>query len=302
LLKAGPLDVRVIAAAERNSGTDFDIKLPEESRSYVLVSLSITNPSNISERLDSDGFRLVVDGIRVPVDNSATAMVSDNFGQQKMGNILGSWVDPGETRSFLLVFQPSKYARRHAIEISRSDRELYSIDLAPYLSDALTVDEMIPTPTPSPIPTVTPIPTFTPMPTATRKATSTLQPTPTMLPTRLPVSTSRSESGNTRAAFTYRMQIVGRDFTKDPHYVIVSVRFKNETDYDLAPPIFHTVLKIGSQEFPYAGYVDEFGDFKTSMGFLETLNELGPGEAAVIDLLFKVPLGYSLDDATLATR
>jgi hypothetical protein len=121
LLKAGPLDVRVIAAAERNSGTDFDIKLPEESRSYVLVSLSITNPSNISERLDSDGFRLVVDGIRVPVDNSATAMVSDNFGQQKMGNILGSWVDPGETRSFLLVFQPSKYARRHAIEISRSD-------------------------------------------------------------------------------------------------------------------------------------------------------------------------------------
>jgi hypothetical protein len=98
------------------------------------------------------------------------------------------------------------------------------------------------------------------------------------------------------------MQIVGRDESQDPDFVIVRVRFRNETNRALQPPIFRTQLTIGSRDFPFGGIVDEFGDFKTSFGLFDTLNELDPGEAAVIELLFRVPPGYDLDDATLTTR
>lgn len=187
----------ITAAVARTFGPPVNLVPLSDGRSFLIITLEITNPSDERTRLDSDHFRVVADGKEIKEAGDVVDGVADGLGLSTMGDMLGTYLSTNSRELFALVYKVPSQAAHLQLHIDRDSIDR-TIDLAPWLAENRSANRLAPTPTPTNTPT--PIPTKTPSPTPSITPTSSSTPLPTNTPTIPPTLAPTNTPTNTPTA------------------------------------------------------------------------------------------------------
>lgn len=164
----GDWEFTVIAAiVDTEFGAPLDWGPNEDGRQFVLVTLRAKNVGDSYAGLNSNRFAIVDGDELVRVNDDLSKRPGDALDLDAIGDVVGTTVDPGVTRDFILGWRVSPDLDEYVLDFDsdeerRDDRQ----DLEPWLSLDIDPADLEPeTPLPRPDPTRTPAP-----PTATATA------------------------------------------------------------------------------------------------------------------------------------
>jgi hypothetical protein len=306
--------IKAVSLARRADAVSQVLAPLDDGRWWLVVVIDTENVGKKTKRLDSDNIWVVAGKKKIKEAGDVVDQVNDSLGTHSMGDMIGTRVGGGRSQTFALVYKvPS---RTPSYELVFDFDGEHRVDLAPYIGEQLSVEQLRPTASPTPVPsqTATHEPTRSPTPPSTRDTRPTATPTvrPTTTSTPVPKTFAATTSNGWEIEVTTATLVLTEwttdqgVFKPDGKYLFIPITATNQSGR--AAPFLDTARRFvvidgnSSADDPKGWFysAEVSAATNSTFGFDDPQKSVPEGKSIMTILVFDVPGRIDAQDLILA--